>query len=145
MSFPLHILAADSPFFEGACESLVVPTLDGQYGVLAGHCNTICAIVPGTLSFRTAEGETVAAVAAGIMKIENGEVLVLVDSALRPEEVDEERQRRAADEIRTLKNAALDRAAFSRGASSRLFSFLLTILGGSIDHIHAAPFSHFLP
>lgn len=100
MSFPLHILAADSPFFEGACESLVVPTLDGQYGVLAGHCNTICAIVPGTLSFRTAEGETVAAVAAGIMKIEDGEVLVLVDSALRPEEVDEERQRRAADEAK---------------------------------------------
>ena len=42
-----------------------------------------------------------------------------------------------------MKNAALDRAAFSRGASSRLFSFLLPILGGSIDHIHAAPFSHF--
>ena len=43
--FPLHVLAADKPFYEGDCESLVVPTLDGEYGVLAGHCNTICAIV----------------------------------------------------------------------------------------------------
>ena len=64
--FPLHVLAADKPFYEGDCESLVVPTLDGEYGVLAGHCNTILAIVPGTLTFRTTAGETcVAAVAAG--------------------------------------------------------------------------------
>ena len=99
--FPLHVLAADKPFYEGACESLVVPTLDGDYGVLAGHCNTILAIVPGTLTFRTPSGETqVAAVAAGIMKVENCEALVLVDSALRPEDIDTERQRRKADEAK---------------------------------------------
>ena len=28
--FPLHVLAADKPFYEGDCESLVVPTLDGD-------------------------------------------------------------------------------------------------------------------
>ena len=101
MNFPLHVLAADSPFYEGDCVSLVIPTLDGQYGVQAGHSNTICASVPGILTYRTPDGETPpAAVAAGIMKIENGEVLVLVDSALRPEEVDEVRQRRAADEAK---------------------------------------------
>ena len=99
--FPLHVLAADKPFYEGDCESLVVPTLDGEYGVLAGHCNTICAIVPGELTFRTPDGETLAAaVASGIMKIENGEALVLVDSALRPEDIDAERQRRKADEAK---------------------------------------------
>ncbi len=99
--FPLHILAADKPFYEGDCESLVVPTLDGEYGVLAHHCNIILAIVPGTLTYRTPDGEMhVAAVAAGIMKVEEGEVLVLVDSALRPEDVDEARQRRIADEAK---------------------------------------------
>lgn len=99
--FPLHILAADKPFYEGDCESLVVPTLDGEYGVLAHHCNIILAIVPGTLTYRTPDGETyAAAVAAGIMKVEEGEVLVLVDSALRPEDVDEARQRRIADEAK---------------------------------------------
>ena len=99
--FPLHVLAADKPFYEGDCESLVVPTLDGEYGVLAGHCNTILAIVPGTPTFRTTAGETrPAAVAAGIMKVENGEALVLVDSALRPEDIDAERQRRKADEAK---------------------------------------------
>ena len=99
--FDLHVLAADKPFYEGACESLVVPTLDGEYGVLAGHCNTICAVVPGELTFRTPDGGIhAAAVAAGIMKVENGEALVLVDSALRPEDIDAERQRRKADEAK---------------------------------------------
>lgn len=118
--FPLHVLAADKPFYEGDCESLVVPTLDGEYGVLAGHCNTICAIVPGELTFRTPDGETlVAAVAAGIMKIENGEALVLVDSALRPEDIDAERQRRKADEA---KEALLQRRSIEEhhAAQARL-------------------------
>ena len=118
--FPLHVLAADKPFYEGDCESLVVPTLDGEYGVLAGHCNTICAIVPGELTFRTSDGEThAAAVAAGIMKIENGEALVLVDSALRPEDIDAERQRRKADEA---KEALLQRRSIEEhhAAQARL-------------------------
>ena len=118
--FPLHVLAADKPFYEGDCESLFVPTLDGEYGVLAGHCNTICAIVPGELTFRTPDGETLAAaVASGIMKIENGEALVLVDSALRPEDIDAERQRRKADEA---KEALLQRRSIEEhhAAQARL-------------------------
>ena len=120
MNFPLHVLAADSPFYEGECQSLVVPTLDGEYGVLGGHCNTICAIVPGELTFRTPDGETLAAaVASGIMKIENGEALVLVDSALRPEDIDAERQRRKADEA---KEALLQRRSIEEhhAAQARL-------------------------
>ena len=69
--------------------------------MLAGHCDIILAIVPGTLTYRTPDGrEHAAAVAAGIMKVEEGEVLVLVDSAVRPEDIDEMRQRRAADEAK---------------------------------------------
>lgn len=95
--FPVHILAADHAFFEGECTSLILPTVDGQYGVLAGHSNAIGAIVPGTLTCRTAAGETLyAAVSAGLVKVEDGEVLVLVDAAERPEEIDKNRAERAA-------------------------------------------------
>ena len=95
--FPVHILAADHAFFEGECTSLILPTVDGQYGVLAGHSNAIGAIVPGTLTCRTAAGETLyAAVSAGLVKVEDGEVLVLVDAAERPEEIDKIRAERAA-------------------------------------------------
>ena len=98
-TFNVHLLSAHRTFYEGECESLVVPAVDGQYGVLAGHSNTITAIVPGRLAFRIpGEEEQETAVSSGIMKIEDGEVLVLADSILRPEEIDEERaEREAAD------------------------------------------------
>ena len=97
-SFKIHILEADNTFYEGECESLMVPTSNGQYGVLAGHSNTINAIVPGIMTYRTPGGEDLlASVSAGLLKIENNDVLVLVDAAERPEEIDANRARRLAD------------------------------------------------
>lgn len=97
-NFPVHILAADEPFYEGPCQSISVPTTTGMYGVLAHHTNVIMAIVPGTLRYRCEDQEEqLAAVSAGLMKVENGEVLILVDSAERPEEIDANRAQRAAD------------------------------------------------
>ena len=97
-AFQVHILAADHTFYEGPCESLVIPTVDGEAGILAHHCNIIAAVVPGELRCRTPEGEEYrAAVSEGLVKVEGGDVLVLVDSAERPEEIDVNRARRAAD------------------------------------------------
>ena len=96
--FQVNILAADQPFYEGSCQSLVVPTSTGQYGVLAHHSNTICAIVPGTLQYKVpGQPVQIAAVSEGLIKIENNRVLVLVDAAERPEEIDVNRAKRAAD------------------------------------------------
>lgn len=100
-SFRVHILAASHTFFDGDCESLIVPTSEGQYGILAGHSNTISAIVAGKLTYRVPGGSPqYAAVSAGLVKIENGEVLVLVDTAERPEDIDALRAKEAADAAR---------------------------------------------
>ena len=99
--FQVHILGADNVLYEGPCESIVIPTLQGQYGILAGHCNTIAAVVPGMLTYRVpGQTEEIAAVSAGLIKIENDDVLVLVDAAERPEEIDANRAQRAADEAK---------------------------------------------
>lgn len=100
-TFQVYILAADCAFYEGPCESLIVPTLDGQYGILPNHSNMISAIVPGTLTYKLpGQPPAEAAVSAGLVKTEKDEVLVLVDSAERPEDIDENRARRAADEAK---------------------------------------------
>lgn len=99
--FQAHILAADRSFYEGPCVSLTVPTSDGEQGILAHHSDMIAAILPGTLRFQTPEGPVqTAAVSGGMVKIEINEVLVLVDSVERPEEIDAARARREADEAR---------------------------------------------
>mgnify|MGYP002802613445 FL=1 len=100
-TFKVHILSAHRTFYEGECESIIIPAVDGQYGVLAGHCNTVRAIVPGKLIFRAPGQEAQeVAVSAGIMKVEDNDVLILADSVLRPEEIDEVRAEREAAEAK---------------------------------------------
>ena len=97
-SFKVHILGADDTFYEGECESLIVPTSDGQYGIMAGHSDVISAIVPGKLTYRAPGGEDVlASVSFGLVKVEGNDVVVLVDSAERPEDIDIIRAKQEAD------------------------------------------------
>ena len=99
--FQVHILAADRTFYDGPCISLTVPTSDGELGILAHHSPIIAAVQPGTLRYQAPGGDVqLAAVSPGMVKVENNEVLVLVDSAERPEEIDEARARREADQAR---------------------------------------------
>lgn len=96
-TFTLKILAAERVFYDGACVSLTVPTLDGLYGVQAKHEDVILAVVPGTLTFRTDAGdETVAAVSGGVLKMEDNTALLLADTVERADEIDERRAERAA-------------------------------------------------
>ncbi len=100
-TFTLHVLAAEKPFYEGECVSLVIPTIEGQYGIQAMHSHIIAAIVPGMLKITTPEGEElIAAVSAGLVKVENNQVLLLVDTAERPEEIDENHARRSAEQAK---------------------------------------------
>ena len=97
-TFRLHIWASEKPFYDGDCLSLIIPSVDGKYGIMAHHSNTITAIVPGELTFTTADGKTqIAAVSEGLVKIENNDVLVLVETIERPEEIDANRAKVAAE------------------------------------------------
>lgn len=99
--FELNVLAAEKPFFEGNCVSLVIPTIHGQYGIQAMHSNMIAAIVPGMLKIKGEKDlEIIAAVSEGLVKVENGQVLILVDTAERPEEIDENHARRSAEQAK---------------------------------------------
>jgi len=99
--FNAKIIEADNTFFSGKMLSLVVPTIDGDYGVLANHQNLVVAVIPGLLKFMNEEGEwKEASVSDGMMRIEDGDVLILVDSAEWPYEIDAERVRQKEAALR---------------------------------------------
>ena len=109
-SFPLHVLTAVKPFYEGECVSLVIPTPSGLYGIQAKHSNFVGSIIPGEMKMTLPDSSVVtAAVADGIVKVEGGEVLVLVDTAERPEEIDENRAERALE--KAMEDTARERSA----------------------------------
>ena len=55
-SFILNITASSGEFYQGSCESMVLPVKDGVYGVQAGHSPVLVAIHMGMLKF-TVDGE----------------------------------------------------------------------------------------
>lgn len=114
--FQLKFLAADRNFYEGECESLIVPLSDGMLGILAGHTNMMGAIVPGEVHMKIddyekylpdkkemdpneiknrTDGIVDVVVSGGLIKVENGDVTILVDSAELPHEIDEVRARKS--------------------------------------------------
>ena len=90
-SFILNITASSGEFYQGSCESMVLPVKDGVYGVQAGHSPMLVAIHMGMLKF-TVDGETrEILVGDGIAEVTPTFVLLLVDSAERPEDIDKNR------------------------------------------------------
>lgn len=102
-TFQIRILQADRPFYEGECESVVIPTTDGQYGIMAHHRNLIGAIVPGMITYKIpGKPAEIASVSGGIVKVEDNDVLILVNTAEHPDEIDENNAKRQADEAKEI-------------------------------------------
>ncbi len=99
-TFKARIYEADSPFFEGELTSVVVPAIDGEYGVLANHRNVVIAIVPGNMHFTLPDGTVeYVIVSEGMMRVENNDVLILINHAERPDEVEANRAREKEEEL----------------------------------------------
>ncbi len=97
-TFYLEILSPERAFYTGDCVSLTLPLGDGLYGVMANHEPLTAAIVPGEVSFTKPDGErVVCAVSQGMVDIRGKRVRLLCESALAPDEIDEERERREAE------------------------------------------------
>ncbi len=108
--FKLQIMASDHMVYDGEALSVSLPTTEGSVGILANHSNVIMAVVPGPLEYETEEGRFQEVVSDGLLKVENGEVMILVDTSEKPEDIDEARARRAEQEAReALKKANTNR------------------------------------
>lgn len=95
-TFFLEVVTPERTFFSGECSSMVLPTLDGLHGVLAGHEPMVTAVESGVFKYRTADGMWhFAAVGKGFAEVMPEATILLVTTAERPREIDEQRAREA--------------------------------------------------
>lgn len=76
-------------------DEVVVPGVEGYFGVLAGHAPFLTTLGVGELTYRKGRDEFHLAVAGGFCEVRNDKVIVLADTAERPEEIDRDRAERA--------------------------------------------------
>lgn len=98
-TFWLKVIASDHVFYNGNCEALVVPAHDGEVGILPHREAMILAIQEGELKFRIPGEQEYhhAVVGLGIVQVVNNRVTVVVDTAERPEDIDEVRAKQALE------------------------------------------------
>jgi F-type H+-transporting ATPase subunit epsilon len=101
-TFDLSLVTPEGAAFEGEAEMLVVPGADGEIGVLARHAPLVAMLKAGEIRVKS-QGEWQAfAAGPGYFKVQQDRALVLVDDAVRAEDIDVEEARREIEEAKEL-------------------------------------------
>jgi F-type H+-transporting ATPase subunit epsilon len=104
-TFDLSLVTPEGAAYEGEAEMLIVPGVSGEIGVLARHAPLVAMLKAGEIRVKAGNEWQSFAAGPGYFKVQQDRALVLVDDAVRAEEIDVEQARREAEEAR----AALER------------------------------------
>ena len=101
-TFDLSVVTPEGTAFEGEAQMLVVPGAAGEIGVLARHAPLVAMLKAGEIRIRAGgEWESFAA-GPGYFKVQQDRAIVLVDDAVRADDIDVEAARREVEEAREL-------------------------------------------
>lgn len=101
-TFDLSLVTPEGAAYEGEAEMLIVPGASGEIGVLARHAPLVAMLKAGEIRVKSAGEWQAFAAGPGYFKVQQDRALVLVDDALRAEEIDVDEARREADDARAL-------------------------------------------
>lgn len=102
MTYHLQIVTPDGQYFDGQAERLLVPTINGQVGILARHINYVTALGMGPAKVVTEEGERHAACIGGMLAVTNGEVKVVATTFEWADQIDVERAKTSLARAETM-------------------------------------------
>jgi F-type H+-transporting ATPase subunit epsilon len=101
-TFDLSLVTPEGAAYEGEAEMLIVPGVSGEIGVLARHAPLMAMLKAGEIRINAGGDWQAFAAGPGYFKVQQDRALVLVDDAVRAEEIDVEEARREAEEARAL-------------------------------------------
>lgn len=108
--FNLKIVTPDGLLFDGQAEKLIVRTVNGEVGILAGHIDYVAPLGMGRATVQMADGtRRTAACIGGMLRVGSGEVTLVPTTFEWAEDIDAERAQRAhqkADAVLRSKDAS---------------------------------------
>ena len=97
MTYHLQIVTPDGQCFDGQAERLLVPTIQGQMGILARHVNCVTALGMGPAKVVTEAGERYAACIGGMLAVTDDQVRVVATTFEWADEIDVPRAQASLD------------------------------------------------
>jgi F-type H+-transporting ATPase subunit epsilon len=105
--------------FDDDVYEVLLPTLDGEIGVLPGHMPLVSVAKNGVISVRRKPGDRddmmeTFAISGGAIEVSNDKLSVLVDEADNAEEISEEEAKQAMELAKRLKAEAKDQVSLEK-------------------------------
>lgn len=105
----VDVVNAEKTVFSGDAKFVALPGVEGELGVLPGHVPFITQIKPGFVRVTLPESDEVRSifVAGGILEVQpNSSVTVLADTAVRSEDLDEAKAKKALEDAKAKRQNA---------------------------------------
>lgn len=117
--FHFQLVALSGTKFDEDVHEVILPTLDGEIGVLQNHMPLISVATTGAIAIRkNAKDSDVAreyfATNGGVVEVSNNTLKVLVDEADHSDEINEADAQKALDAAKKMKSEAKDEVSLER-------------------------------
>ena len=89
MSLTLEIVTPDARVYSDTIDSVVIPTVEGEVGILPGHIALLAQIENGELRVTKGNVLQLLAVSGGFVEVEGDRVHVLAEHAITEDKIDE--------------------------------------------------------
>ncbi len=114
MSIRLEIVTGERLVYAEDVDSVAVPGVEGELGVLPRHAALMTTLQPGELRVNKGGEQIMMAVSGGFMEVLPHKVTILADTAERADEIDEARaeaaRRRAQERLAKAAKGGIDAA-----------------------------------
>jgi F-type H+-transporting ATPase subunit epsilon len=89
MPLILEIVTPDARVYSDTIDTVVIPTVEGEVGILPGHIPLLAQIEQGELRVTKGTEHQLLAVSGGFVEVEGDRVHVLAEHAISEEKIDE--------------------------------------------------------
>ncbi len=90
MPLTLEIVTPEAKVYSDTIDSVVIPTVEGEIGVLPGHIPLITQVEDGELRVTKGASTQLLVVSGGFAQIDGDRVRVLAENAINEEKIDEQ-------------------------------------------------------
>ena len=96
----LSIVIPERSVFSGPVESVVLPGVDGQLGILPMHARLVTLLQPGAVCYRHEGHDHYLVVGEGFVEVTQESVTIMTDMAAQEREIDEDVEQVAIERAR---------------------------------------------
>lgn len=125
-NFFVEMITPERVFYKDYIDSLVVETMDGILGVLAGHIPLVTALKPGAVRFLSDNKWLEAYVSEGFMEVRPDKTIILAQMIEWPDEIEENKVKREIERAQEVmrQNKSLREYQLSKAQLTRAFAML---------------------